>query len=69
MNLNELTAFIVEAKRLTYVGNGRKSVPSRKGAKDLVHGRGEWSYHDSYFGGADFIGQETIWFQGLPVWP
>lgn len=68
MNLDELTGFIVEAKRQTYVGNGRKSVPSRKGAHDLVHGRGEWSYRDSYFGGTDFLGQETVWFQGHPVW-
>ena len=68
MDLNALTGFIVEAKQVTYVGNGRKAVPSRKGSKDLVHGRGEWSYRDSYFGGTDFIGQETVWFEGVPVW-
>ena len=67
MNLNDLTTFIVESKRETYVGGGRKSVPSRKGSHDLVHGRGEWSYRDSYFGGTDFLGQESVWFQGHPV--
>lgn len=68
MDMDALTAFIVEAKRQTYVGNGRKTVPSRKGAKDLTHGRGEWSYRDSYFGGTDFLGQESVWFQGRAVW-
>ena len=25
-------------------------------------------YRDSYFGGADFLGQETVWFRSEPVW-
>ena len=28
----------------------------------------EWRYLDSYFGGTDFLGQETVWFRDEPVW-
>lgn len=68
MDIAALTGFIVDAKRTTYVGNGKPTAPSRRGAKDLVHGRGEWAYRDSYFGGTDFHGQEIVWFGRHPVW-
>jgi hypothetical protein len=29
---------------------------------------GNWAYLDSYFGGTDFIGEETVWYAGDPVW-
>ena len=63
-----LEAFIVEAKAQTYVGAGRSAAPSRSGAHDLVYIRGDWIYRDSYFGGTDFIGQETVWHENEPVW-
>ena len=68
MDIAALTSFIVDAKRMTYVGNGRSTTPSRRGAKDLVYGRGEWAYRDSYFGGTDFLGQEVVWHMAEPVW-
>jgi hypothetical protein len=68
MDLDELSAFIVEAKRATYVGGGSPAAPSRLGSHDLTYARGPWSYRDSYFGGTDFLGQEVVWLQGEPVW-
>jgi hypothetical protein len=63
-----LEAFIVTAKSATYVGNGEKIAPSRRGSHDLKFEQGRWRYLDSYFGGTDFLGQETVWDSGEPVW-
>lgn len=66
--LAELHAFIVKAKAATYVGDGLKSLPNRPGAHELQYDEGDFAYIDSYFGGADFLGQEIVRFQGEPVW-
>ena len=68
MDIKQLEKTIVAAKRACYVGGGDKSVLSRKGSHDLVWSEGSWSYRDSYFGGTDFLGQETVWFSAEPVW-
>ena len=64
----ELEHFIVQAKRQTYVGGGKKLLPYRLGSKDLQFAQGDWTYHDSYLGESDFIGQEIVYFQKTPVW-
>lgn len=64
----ELERFIVSAKRATYVGNGATAEPSRIGSHDLVFRDGDWLYRDSYFGGTDFLGQETVWRNDVPIW-
>ncbi|MEL6572005.1 MAG: DUF5680 domain-containing protein [Pseudomonadota bacterium] len=63
-----LESFIVAAKSATYVGEGAKVTPSRPGAFDLIFEDGAFAYRDSYFGGTDFVGQEVVWHQGIPVW-
>lgn len=68
LDLGELERFIVESKRATYIGDGIKADPSRMGAHDLTFECGVWSYRDSYFGGADFLGQEVVWREGEPRW-
>lgn len=68
MDLAALTAFIVAAKRATYVGGGRPAPASRFGAHDLVFEDGALAYRDSYFGGTDFLGQEVVWWNSDPVW-
>lgn len=68
MSPDSLNAFIVRAKAATYVGGGEKAAPSRPGSYDLTFSDGDWSYRDSYFGGTDFLGQETVWHRGEPVW-
>jgi hypothetical protein len=66
--LSELTAFIVRAKAATYVGSGAPVRSCRPASHDLAFVEGDWTYLDSYFGGADFIGQEVIWQRGQPLW-
>lgn len=64
----QLEAFIVRAKAATYVGGGAPGPSCRPGSHDLQFSDGDWAYLDSYFGGADFIGQEVVYHQGKPAW-
>jgi hypothetical protein len=64
----DLLTFVIAAKKATYVGDGAASQSSRNGSIDLTFEHGDWSYRDSYFGGTDFIGQETVWLKREPVW-
>lgn len=66
--LGRLEKFIVAAKRQTYVGDGKSAEPCRMDAHDLSYDEGEWTYRDSYFGGTDFLGQETVWMSDKAVW-
>jgi hypothetical protein len=68
VDISELTAFIVRAKGHTYAGGGEHSASSRSGSHDLRFKEGDWSYHDSYFGGSDFIGEEVVYFDDQAVW-
>jgi len=68
VKLADLEAFVVRAKSETYVGNGSPAESSRLGSHDLTFASEEWFYRDSYFGGTNFLGQETVWFRDEPVW-
>ena len=67
-SLQQLEHFIVKAKAATYVGNGEKAESCRQGSHDLKFQEGPFSYLDSYFGGADFIGQEVVYYENEPAW-
>ena len=68
IEITELNTFIVRAKADTYVGGGEHSAASRLGSHDIRFSDGEWAYHDSYFGGSDFLGEEVVYFASRPVW-
>ncbi|WP_331845615.1 DUF5680 domain-containing protein [Paenibacillus haidiansis] len=67
-SITDLERFIVVAKSKTYVGGAQKLLPYRLASKDIQFADHEWSYHDSYFGDQDFIGQEVVYFHAEPVW-
>lgn len=67
MNSN-LNAFIIKAKAATYVGSGKESPSCRPASHDLQFSDGPFLYLDSYFGGADFIGEEVVYLEERPVW-
>lgn len=65
----DLLKFIVHAKAATYVAGSHPNVPScRPGSHDLHYSEGELTYLDSYFGGADFIGEEVVYRGEEPLW-
>ena len=61
MNKNDidLSNFLAEAKKQTYANKNIKKSPStRLGSFDYEYSNGKFSYHDTYFGGTKFIGEE-----------
>jgi hypothetical protein len=68
MDHSLLHSFIIRAKKATYVAGGAKVPSSRPGSHDLSFREGDWTYRDSYFGGTDFLGQETVWCKDEPAW-
>ena len=66
--MDGLNDFVVMAKRATYAAGAAKSLPYRLGTSDLQFHHGPWSYHDSYVGEADFLGQELVYRSMRPVW-
>jgi hypothetical protein len=66
--IDQLHAFIVEAKSAGYIGSGVPCASHRPKSHDLEYARGEFSYLDSYYGGMDFLGEEVVYFRGEAVW-
>lgn len=66
----EFIAFLLEARRRTYAAQGDEAsvAPLLPGSRQLEHREGGWLYRDIYFGGACFVGQETVYADGNPVW-
>ena len=67
-SLTLLHDFIVKAKSATYIGDGPRSLSCRPGSRDLQFHQEPFAYLDSYFGSANFVGQEVVYFAGRPVW-
>lgn len=63
-----LESFIVRAKSATYVGGAGKVSAIRTASHDLEYREGDLVYRDSYFGGTDFLGQETVHAADRPIW-
>lgn len=72
---NELISrFLISAKKNTYANsNAEKMSSSRQGSNDYSyteqHGDSVLTYHDTYFGGTKFMGEEVVYFSStVPKW-
>jgi len=63
-----LKQFLVRAKINTYAGDGTFSTPSRPNSKDLHYGEEDLLYIDTYLGSTDFIGEEAVFENEIPIW-
>ena len=69
INLNELRAFLVKAKKATYAsGDDSAKIIEKDKSTTLIFEDGDWKYHDNYFGGEPYGGREVVLFQGNPVY-
>lgn len=69
MNTDTLVKFLNEANKATYANKSAPKVaPSRLKSEDYHFERGNLIYHDTYFGGRDFIGEEIVYENEKPVW-
>jgi hypothetical protein len=67
---SEFMAFLANAKRQTYAAQGDDATvtPLLPGSRQLDYQQGVLCYRDIYFGGAYFVGQETVYEGPTPVW-
>lgn len=69
-----LSRFLIEAKKQTYANTNADKVPSsRVGSRDYNYEANfegkRMVYHDTYFGGVKFIGEEVVYCDSeIPVW-
>ncbi len=66
----EILDFLIEAKKQTYANeNVKKQESSRKGSYDYEYNNGNMLYHDTYFGGTNFMGEEVVYKNiDTPIW-
>ncbi len=69
ISTKELADFLEEANKSTYANkDAPKTTPSRLKSEDYHFEKGDLIYHDTYFGGRDFIGEEIVYKENKPVW-
>lgn len=69
IDTKELAQFLDAANKATYANkNAAKAQSLRPSSEDYHFEQGELVYHDTYFGGRDFIGEEVVYKAGEPVW-
>ena len=68
--IENLYNFLVEAKKQTYANENVKKVnSSRKGSHDYHYENDGMIYHDTYFGGTKFMGEEVVYqSEDTPIW-
>jgi len=65
----ELCKFLVEAKKSTYAsGDLASKIANSDKSTTLIFERGDWKYHDNYFGGEPYGGREVVFFKSQPVY-
>lgn len=71
MNVNnkEFLEFLVKAKKSTYANsNASKVLSSRLKSKDYEFTDGNFTYHDTYFCGVKFMGEEVVYYNNDILW-
>jgi len=69
MGIDDLKEFLVTAKKATYANADVEKVSSsRLGSKDYEFSCEGMTYHDTYFGGVQFIGEEVVYVGDKPIW-
>ncbi len=69
--IEDLHNFLLEAKKQTYANENVKKISStRLGSHDYEYKKENMIYHDTYFGGTDFMGEEVVYLSSheTPIW-
>lgn len=67
--MQELEDFLKEAKMQTYANASTIPVaPTRKSSHDYEYTRDNMTYHDTYFGTTNFIGEEVVYVDNKIFW-
>jgi hypothetical protein len=69
MNIETLKRFLVDANKSTYANKDAPKVAAlRPRSEDYHFEKDGLTYHDTYFGGRDFMGEEIVYEGERPVW-
>jgi len=69
ISIKELEQFLNESNKSTYANkDAPKAIASRLESEDYHFENDDLIYHDTYFGGRDFIGGEIVYKNKKPVW-
>lgn len=61
--------FLIEAKKQTYANETVEKVANtRQNSKDYEYKKDKMVYHDIYFGGTKFIGEEVVYVDNKTYW-
>ncbi len=67
--MDNLRKFLIEAKKQTYANeNIEKVTSSRLNSNDYEYKNDNMIYHDTYFGGTSFIGEEVVYIDSKIYW-
>lgn len=68
--LQLLHNFLIEAKKQTYANEFvKKCTSTRRGSHDYEYSSKNMTYHDTYFGGTNFMGEEVVYLSDdTPIW-
>ncbi len=67
--IDDLYNFLIEAKKQTYANeNGEKIKSTRNNSHDYEYSNDNMIYHDTYFGGKYFMGEEVVYLNQTPIW-
>lgn len=69
INIENLTLFLHKANKNTFANANAKKVSSTHPSScDYHFEEGNFTYHDTYFGSRDFIGEEIVYQDQKPIW-
>lgn len=67
--LLQVKKFIVEANKNGYAAGGSAKIKKEKDKSSTIeYKKGDWKYHDNYFGGEPYGGREVVFYKNKPVW-
>ena len=67
--MDNIKEFLIEAKKQTYANEEVEKVSSsRFESKDYEYKKDNLIYHDTYFGGTNFIGEEVVYLDNKIYW-
>lgn len=69
MNNDDLKAFLLYCAREGYANIGDDGMKKEPDGSTSIHlARGDFSFHDNYFGGEPYGGREVVFLNDKPVW-
>ncbi|MFA4975787.1 MAG: DUF5680 domain-containing protein [Candidatus Paceibacterota bacterium] len=69
INIKKLSDFLSNANKVGYSsGIKAKKIKEKDKSKTIIFKKGDWKFHDNYFGGEPYGGREVVFFKNKPVY-